>query len=158
MAKNPSFAELFAMSQRSGKKTPVCSTKYYYTQRGIYLPRCAPPIPLENSDTNYLPPKTDTMSKPKHIEEIAADYAEQHWTTTRRSIALSRKFPGAFVRYRRAAKDGPNSVFAVLFIFKPGDTKGRSEIWPFASIERLGEQVTDAEVAEWLTRYTEELE
>lgn len=96
------------------------------------------------------------MSKPKPIEEIASDYVDQIWETTRKTLAMRKRYQGAFVRFRRAAKEGPNADFAVVIIVYPGNPTPVSEIISYAMIELLAEEVTDAEVAEWLTRYTEE--
>lgn len=92
------------------------------------------------------------MSTPtKSPVEIAENFRRQIIETTRRSLAMRRHFPAGICRWRRAATTGPNAELAVVLFWRPGQ-EPETELWPYAKIERMAEEITDAEVFAEMTR------
>ena len=89
--------------------------------------------------------KADQDSRIPSPHELAADFRMQVLETARRRLALRRHFSGAVVRWRRAARKGPNAAWALLCVIRPGQAP-TAEVWPYSRIEGLATQVSDAEV------------
>ena len=83
-------------------------------------------------------------SPPVQAEILAANFEHQLIETARRCIAMRRQFPGLVCRWRRAARTGPNSDLALVFIWRMG-TPPQTEVWPYARIEQLASEITDDE-------------
>jgi len=79
------------------------------------------------------------------VAELLDNFDRQIVETTRRSLAMRRRFPDAICRWRRAATIGPNSELALVFIWREGQPR-QKEAWPYAEIERLAAEVSDEEV------------
>ncbi len=93
------------------------------------------------------------MSTPTNPpDELAANFKRQMVETARRCIAMRRRFPDAVCRWRRAARTGPNSELAVVFLLRPGQAPA-AEVWPYSRIEELAAGITDQEVFSELTRW-----
>lgn len=78
-------------------------------------------------------------------DELAGNFRMQMIETARRRLALRRHFPGAVVRWKRAARKGPNADLALVCVIRPGQAP-TAEVWPYSRIEALAAQVSDAEV------------
>lgn len=88
------------------------------------------------------PQKTPTYLP---TSEIADNFCNQLVENTRKRLALRKRFPGLYVRYKRAAYSGPNSEFAVLVTKVPGQPPETN--WcPYARLEELAEAITNEEV------------
>lgn len=83
--------------------------------------------------------------------ELADNFKRQQMETTRRCIAIRRHFHGSVCRWRRAARTGPNSELAVVFILSPGEAP-TTEVWPYEKIIELAAAITDEEVFAELAR------
>lgn len=92
-----------------------------------------------------------TESKAQPVTVLADRFRSQVIETTRRSLAMRRYWPGGLCRWRRAARVGPNAELALVFLWKRGQPP-EVEIWPYAQIERLAAEITDAEVYAELER------
>jgi hypothetical protein len=90
-------------------------------------------------------------SKAQPPVELAENFRRQIVETTRRHLAMRRFWPDGLCRFRRAAKTGPNSELALVFLWKRGQ-EPRVEVWPYATIEKLAAVITDAEVFAELER------
>jgi hypothetical protein len=84
-------------------------------------------------------------SQPLPIEILAEKFTHQLTETARRCLAMRRQFPGAVCRWRRAARTGPKSKLALVFIWRKGEPP-QTEVWPYAQIEKLAAEITDEEV------------
>ena len=92
------------------------------------------------------------MPKAQPAEEILDNLLDTAWETTRRKVAVERLHPGAFVRFRRLARTGPNSQTVAIVVFKPGAKDLDGYTIPYKELEKLAKQVPDAEVAKWYRR------
>lgn len=79
------------------------------------------------------------------VTELLDNFERQIVETTRRSLAMRRRYPEAVCRWRRAATTGPNSDLALVFTWVEGQPP-QKEVWPYARIEQLAAEVSDAEV------------
>lgn len=100
--------------------------------------------------TRPISPAT-TESKAQPVTVLAAHFRSQVIETTRRSLAMRRYWPDGLCRWRRAARVGPNAELALVFLWKRGQPP-EVEVWPYAKIERLAAEITDAEVYAELER------
>ncbi|MCP5524100.1 MAG: hypothetical protein H7A46_21390 [Verrucomicrobiales bacterium] len=91
-------------------------------------------------------------TRSKHPTELAESFQSRILETTRRTLAMRRYHQGRICRWRRAARSGPNSDIALVFVWD-GDAPPEVEIWPYAKVERLAAEVTDEEVFAELNRW-----
>jgi len=91
---------------------------------------------------------------PKSPYEIAANFKRQLVETARRCIAMRRRFPDAVCRWRRAARTGPNSELALVFVLRP-DEEPVTEVWPYNRIDELAAGVSDEEAFVELIRHND---
>ena len=95
---------------------------------------------------------TPSESKTLPPAELADNFRRQLIETARRCIAMRRHLRGCVCRWRRAARTGPNSELALVFILRP-DQAPTTEIWPYAKIDELAAAVSDEEVFAELARW-----
>jgi hypothetical protein len=94
------------------------------------------------------------MSTPtKSPAELAANFQRQLIETAKRCLAMRRHHPNAFCRWRRAARSGPNSELALIFLWRKGQAPV-TELWPYARIEELAAAISDQEAYAELARWT----
>lgn len=74
----------------------------------------------------------DAPSESKSLPpaELADNYRRQLIETARRCIAMRKHLRGCVCRWRRAARTGPNSELALVFIMRPGEAP-TTEVWPY---------------------------
>ena len=101
-----------------------------------------------------MPRKPKTQEPEPTPDQLADTFRSGLIETTRRSIAMRRHFHGAKVRWRRAARTGPNAAFALLCVIRPGQAPA-VEVWPYQRIDELASSVTDDEVNSDLLRNVE---
>ena len=86
--------------------------------------------------------------------DIAQNYKVQIVETTRRTLALRKRFPGAMVKFKRAATSGKNYDWAVILIKHKGKPPMVIECL-YKNIDDLAASVTDEEVFAELDRRAE---
>lgn len=69
----------------------------------------------------YTKKKEEPEAKYLPLSEIASNFLKQTVNISRRKIALLRRFPGAFVTYKRAATKGPNADSFVIVVKYPDE-------------------------------------
>jgi hypothetical protein len=84
-------------------------------------------------------------------EELLSNFEQQVVEAARRSIAMRRQFPGVICRWKRAARTGPNADLALIVTWREGQPR-KTQIWPYARIERLASEISDEEVFAELER------
>lgn len=108
----------------------------------IHLPNLLPASRITDPPLMKAHPKA---SSPVSPDMLAANFERQLIETARRCIAMRRALSGAVCRWRRAARTGPNSDMALVFIWRKG-MPPQTEVWPYARIEQLAAAVTEEEV------------
>ncbi len=98
-----------------------------------------------------MPRKPKTPKPEPSPDKLADAFRAGLVESTRRCIAMRRHFPGAKVRWRRAARTGTNAAFALVCVLRPGQTPA-VEVWPYQRIETMATAVSDDEVHAELLR------
>lgn len=86
-------------------------------------------------------------------EQLAEKYRAQLFETARKKIALAKRFPAGVVRYRRAAKTGPNREFALVWWLPREHGRPKVEIMAWSDLERIASEVPDSTVEAWYVAY-----
>lgn len=92
-------------------------------------------------------------SKAQTPQQLADAFRSQLFETARKRIALTKKYPAGVVRYRRAARTGPNREFALVWFLPRGEGKTRVEIMAWSDLERIASEVPDSTVEAWYVAY-----
>lgn len=85
------------------------------------------------------------------VRELEANYERQIIDRVRLSLALSKAYPGCYVRSRRAATTGPNADLTLVFVHRP-DLGARVSAVANETIERMRDAISDAEALDVMTR------
>ena len=102
--------------------------------------------------TPKAPPTEKAVAPTKTPEELLANFADQHRTTARRTIAMRRQFPDG-VKWRRAATVGPNAEFVLIAVASPTTGSVDYHTATMAWLDGIAENVTPAEVDAELYRF-----
>jgi hypothetical protein len=91
-------------------------------------------------------------------QEIAESYRHDLFEITRKRIALARKYPPGVVRYKRAARTGPNREWAVIWFLPRGEGKPRVEVMAWDELERIASEIPDQIVEAWYAGFGQSAE
>jgi len=91
-------------------------------------------------------------------QEIAENYRRNLFEITRKRIALAKKYPPGVVRYKRAAKTGPNREWAVVWFLPRGEGKPTVEVLAWSDLERIAAQIPDSIVEAWYAGFGQSAE
>lgn len=145
----PEPQSVSAIAKRAGRTETCCTGKRLSALaregRCYWHPR-------PGGSSAYATTAPPAVTAANHIEALAARFMRQAAIqTTRRRLAIKRMFPD-LLRYRRAAKTGPNADFYLVMLWPDGD-EPKVEIVPAADVDTHGELIPDSEVRAELAKH-----
>lgn len=121
----------------------------------LLTPAAGPPDPQPTHQFRRHPERPmkrpSPPSRAMSVRELEANYERQIIDRVRLSLALSKAYPGCYVRSRRAATTGPNADLTLVFVHRP-DLGARVSAVANETIERMRDAISDAEALDVMTR------